>query len=360
MKILYLGGESANFVVKLCNELCELGHEVQCVVQTRDEYDKENPVKQHKNLSRMNIPELEYFNHSAFEKKHLQKILELDFDIILASHVILTSIAHRIASITKKSWGVMILDIPVMLMIEDRNRMRKWLKWFELLKYADAVLFITSLARDSYEKFTNQHFPDENIITYAPSICEESFLSGLNINGDYVVSVCRLHKIKNCIDIPRALSLLENIKTYVAVGRNYGEVTSIKEECDKHDIEFVYFTEISDSQKCDIIKHASMLVYPECSDYQGAGLSPLEAMYIGTPVISPDLFSKREVFQDYPFYYEKDNMEDMAKQIAYVYSAKRDNMKERLTNAAHYVKNEINFTVMAEKLNKIIEKMVKK
>jgi len=36
----------------LCNEFCEQGHEVNCIIQGLDEYDKDNPVTIHKNLTK--------------------------------------------------------------------------------------------------------------------------------------------------------------------------------------------------------------------------------------------------------------------------------------------------------------------
>ena len=50
MNILYLGAESANWVINLCNKFCEQGHTVTCVIQTVDEYDGENPIPLHEDI----------------------------------------------------------------------------------------------------------------------------------------------------------------------------------------------------------------------------------------------------------------------------------------------------------------------
>ncbi len=62
-----------------------------------------------------------------------------------------------------------------------------------------------------------------------------------------------------------------------------------------------------------LFKNAIALVFP--SHYEGFGLPVLEAASLGIPSLVSDIEVFREIFKDYPLYFEKDNDESLADKL---------------------------------------------
>lgn len=358
MRILYVAAESANWVINLCNKFCELGHTVTCVVQQIDEYDSKNPIKEHKNLNRINVDFKTFFNPTLLKSKLLSTLQTQKFDIVFGSHAPISPVIADIAKTFKLPWGVMLLDIPTDLMYEDRNRMRQWLYWFDVLKYADMILFNTFVARDEYEKFTHQYFSDEYVIAYATNMPGKHDNCGIDIKGDYIVSACRLTPVKNCKIIPEALKLLDMNLGYVCIGRDRGELDIIKKTCKDNNIDFKHYESISEDKKFDLIKNSSMMIYPQQTKYIG-GLSPFEAMYCGKPVILSNYPVLHDLFENNATYFEN-SVETLAQRISYVHGTKRKLLKPFLKKSNDYSKRLASFNNMAELMLKQFKKVIQK
>lgn len=356
MNILYIGLESANWVINLCNEFCKLGNKVTCLVQDFDEYDKENPASLHQNLTRINLSSEDINSGSRIRNKLLLTLSNEKFDIIFGSHAPVSSIIKELAKSLSIPWGVMILDIPTDLMKNDRKRMINWLHWFDDLKCADVVLFNTFVARDEYYNYTHQYFPEENVIPYGVNMPEEYDSAGLDVRGDYVLSVCRLTFKKNCNLIARALAYLDKPLKYVAVGRDKGDLINIKNICKVCNIDFEHFENVTEKEKFELIKKSSMVIYPQDSEYI-AGLSPLEAMYVGKPVIVLDFKILKDLYKDYAICVQNEPM-DLAREISFVNNLNSTVIREHLIKANKYVKGIASFKVMAARMINIFEKVV--
>lgn len=351
MNILYLGAESANWVVSLCNEMCKQGHKVTCVVQQVDEYDKDAKIEMHPNLTRINVSFNDFFNPTIMKSKLITTITQSKFDIIFGSHAPVSPVVYDLARTYNLPWGIMLLDIPTDLMIQDRNRMIQWLYWFDIMKYANVMIFNTKIARDEYNKYTHQFFNDKHVIPYATNMPHSFRMSGADIKGDYVVSVCRIHPNKNCKEIAHALSFLEKPLGYIAIGRDNGEVALIKEICEKNNIDFKHFPNVTEEQKYEIIKNSSMMIYPQATKYIG-GLSPFEAMFCGKPVLVRNYNVLRDLYQDHAIYYSN-GPKNLAEKIAYVHNMKRN--KNDLEVSCKHALVTADFTGMANKMLSVIQ-----
>lgn len=353
MRILYFGGESANWVINLCNEMCKQGHEVTCVVQQLDEYDKDNPIKEHENLTRINVD----YNTMFSPDKMLKKIVELNktFDIVYGSHTPVSPVVNTIARTYSIPWGIMILDVPVNQMNEERGRMLQWQYWFDVMKYANSITFNTFVARDAYYDFTHQWFPDENVITYAVNVPDKFVKSGINIKGDYVVSAFRLTTQKNANLITRALARLNLPIKQVVIGRDNGDLKVIKDIAERNGVEVIYKEMVTEEEKYELIKNSLCLVYPQKSAYIG-GLSPWEGMIIGKPTIVSDYKVLRDLFGDEIIYVDSEDSEELAKEIAYLYAKDKDDIF--LEYQSNKALREASFEKMAKKLLKVFEKNV--
>lgn len=362
MNILYVGAESANWVIMLCNEFCKKGHTVTCIVQQEDEYDKEHPVKEHPNLKRINLP----FNTVINNRQELINrisyvLLQEKFDIIFGSHTPICPAIQIVSKIFSIPCGIMILDIPTDLIKIQEWRQKCWDVWFKYLKKCDIIITNTMEARSELSKFTNIELPDENVIPYAVNLEEGYDNAGIDIKGDYVITICRLTAMKNCIAIPKALSLLDTKLKYVAIGRNSGQIGGgqldiIKKYCEDHNIGFTHYNMVTEEQKYELIKNSSILIYPQDSKYI-AGLTPFEAMYCGKPAIVKNYPILTNLYNKHVSYF--DTIYDLATQISVIHNFKRELLKENLITANQYMKKIATFPIMAERLLKIFEKVKK-
>jgi glycosyltransferase involved in cell wall biosynthesis len=360
MNILYIAGESANWVINLCNKICEKGHKVVCVVQQLDEYDKANPATPHQNLTRVNVAYDIMFNPGLLEAE-LKKFNLLNassqYDIIYGSHTLVSPAINYLGRRYNVPWGVMLLDIPTNLINEERFRATQWFQWFDILKYANSITFNTFVARDEYKKFTNQWFPDENVITYAVNVPKQYVKSGLKIKGDYVVSAFRLNKNKNASMITKALALLDRPVKQVVIGRDRGDLQKIKDIAKENNIELLTFIDtVTEEQKYQLIRDSSCLVYPQLSAYIG-GLSPWEGMVIGKPTIVSDYKVLRDLFKEHVIYFNPESVEDLAEKIAFACNLNLDKAKDKLVAASDYALEEASFDLMADKLIKVFDRM---
>ena len=356
MRILYLAAESANWVISLCNELCKLGNEVTCVVQESDEYDKENKIKEHRNLTRINVPMENFFSPEKMKTSLISTLSTRKFDIVFGSHAPVSPSVNEIGRMLGIPWGVMLLDIPFDLMTADRKRLLQWMYWFDVLKYANTILFNTHIARDVYYNFTNQFFQDSNIITYGTAFPKEMFNAGKDIVGDYVVSISRLTPMKAVSSITRALAKLKNPPRQVVIGRDRGDLQNIMETAEKFGVRVEYKEMVSEKEKYELIKNSAMVIYPQETEFIG-GLSPWEGMYLGKQVIVKDYPVLKHLYGDNVHYVAPKDDEALAKKILEVYNFRKEHLKNPDV-FSKFAKQEASFKTMAKRMNEEFKKLV--
>ena len=83
---------------------------------------------------------------------------------------------------------------------------------------------------------------------------------------------------------------------------------------------------ISDNEMLKILSEAALLVQP--SVYEGFGIPPLEAMYLGTKVLISDIPVFKEIYNEFPVkYFKTENSEDLKNQlIKILVNEKQDNL----------------------------------
>jgi len=361
MKILYLAAESANWVISLCNEFCKNGHEVTCVVQDSDEYDKDNSVEEHENLTRVNVSMEHFFIPAKMKSALAKELTTKKFDIVFGSHAPVSSSVKEISEMKGIPWGIMLLDIPKDLMERDRKRMLQWTGWFDMLKYANQIIFNTHVARDVYYDYTKQWFSNDNVITYGTAFKPEYFKAGKDIKGDYIVSMCRLTNVKAVSNITIALAPLNVPLKQVVVGRDRGDLENIKYISNQHSVEIEHYENVTENEKYELIKNSAMVIYPQRSEYIG-GLNPWEAMYVGKPVICYDYKVLKDLYgNDGVQYVDKNAGNGLSRKILEVYYLKEEFKDEafRLNENAEYAADEASFKTMAERMELVFQKMVR-
>ena len=358
MRVLYVAAEASNWVINLCNEMAKLGHKVTCVAQKEDGYNKDSFIELHSNLKIIHTDTMEeFFTPNVIKNKVLPEYASNGFDLVFGSHAPISPIVYDIARAFNIPYGFMLLDIPTDLIQQQRFRMKQWQLWFDSMKHADAMVFNTFVSRDEYYDFTHQYFPDKNVIPYAINTLPEYDMAGVDIKGDYALSVFRLTTVKNGLSIAKAIGLMDRKIKYVAIGRDCGQLRDIKGFCDFNGIEFVHYANVSEKDKFELIKNCSFMVYPQMTEYI-AGLSPLEAMYVGKPVITTDFKVLKDLYKDYVFYYDK-SLINLAEKMSFAGNMNKRAFKDVFVNANKYVKEEATFPIMARRLLTIMEGMIR-
>ena len=103
--------------------------------------------------------------------------------------------------------------------------------------------------------------------------------------------------------------------------------------------------------------YAGALAYAQPSLNEGFGLPPLEAMSCGTPVVASNISATPEVLDDAAYYFDPENVDDMAKKIAEVIDNQRlrlDLRKKGLEQVKLY-----SWTINAKKNLALIEEVLK-
>jgi glycosyltransferase involved in cell wall biosynthesis len=349
MKILYIGTEAFNWVIDICNAIGEQGHEVIGIIQNKFGYDTRVKEK----VNGVSFLQLTY--EMSVEPKTFYSIIKKVYerekpDFVFCSHYPNIPIITQLKIETGCLAGAMVLDVPSDLIAKDEKRTQMWAILKQCLLRLDLVIVNTEKAREELSKILEQEVPKENMIFYGISLPPKYENSGIDKKGDYIVSVCRINRRKNCILIPQALSYLDIKLKYVAVGEDEnGEVSFIREMCNRLGIEFEHKQQVSDNEKFELIKNSSMLIYPQNSEYIG-GLSPFEAMWCGKPAIVPDLPIYNSLYLDHAYYFDNNSAEDLANKIGLVHTYRRSVFKGELLDAHDYVKNNLSYETMAKKL----------
>ncbi len=127
----------------------------------------------------------------------------------------------------------------------------------------------------------------------------------------FVLYLGRISPTKNISNILKAFQLLKTKITHnLIIAGNLAKSTHITIPSDNR---VIYKGWVSEDQKIELYKRASLLIYP--SLYEGFGLPPLEAMACGCPVIISNVASLPEVCGDAAYYVNPYSVESIAEGI---------------------------------------------
>ena len=91
--------------------------------------------------------------------------------------------------------------------------------------------------------------------------------------------------------------------------------------------EHIIFTGfIDDEDLADVYGYARFFVYP--SMYEGFGMPPLEAIACGTPVISSDAGSLKEVLEESAVLFQSQNVDELKRAIIHMNNMDSKNIQE--------------------------------
>ena len=133
-----------------------------------------------------------------------------------------------------------------------------------------------------------------------------------NLPKRYIMFLSTLQPRKNLQLLVEAYSEVMDKVSYdlVLVGRKGWEVDQLIEKYSVGN-RIVFTGFVADEDVAPIYKNAICFVFP--SLYEGFGIPPVEALAMGTPVISSDSSCMKEILRNQAFFFESNNKNDLKK-----------------------------------------------
>ncbi|WHA42864.1 glycosyltransferase family 4 protein [Agrobacterium larrymoorei] len=156
-----------------------------------------------------------------------------------------------------------------------------------------------------------------------PNSCEHmakigadaSVLSRLELEREkYLLFVGSPTPNKNICKAIEAIRMMgERAPKFVVVGAAASSVFQAKGEAEQGSDRVIFTGRLSDEEIVALYANAGALLFP--SLYEGFGIPPLEAMFLGCPVLSSDIPPTREVCGNAAIYFDPTKAEDMVRAI---------------------------------------------
>jgi len=180
------------------------------------------------------------------------------------------------------------------------------LAWKRVLKNADKVVTITNYTKNDIE----QYFKHKNNIVaiYNPIVIDDNISDFKDVSkkygikqNEYYYTVCSMHKHKNLITLIELIKQIkENAigdipKTLVISGVGGPNKENLISIIDKYGLsDRVIITDfVDDATRNSLIVNSNCFLFP--SLFEGFGMPPVEAMYLGSKVITTNCTSIPEV-----------------------------------------------------------------
>lgn len=186
----------------------------------------------------------------------------------------------------------------------------------------------------------------QQLIDYRKKVQKERI-----VQGDYIVCLGNLKKYKGVKDLILAYQEARKKQTInyrlVIIGRfdfrtQDQEVISLLQHQD-HTIQFI--TDADNETVYNYLSGAIALVSP--SHYEGFGITPLEAMYLHTPVLISDIPTHREIYQGTPArFFKAGDITDLSRQLGQLSPGECD--------VDEIVANRYSYAITAKKIRETI------
>lgn len=187
-----------------------------------------------------------------------------------------------------------------------------WQYWPKYMMYRKTVDYAIAKAKriivpaQTVADQVQQYYPNTHFkLSVIPEGVEEKFYQSEHVGpkGEkYLVYVGSLYPHKNVKVALEALLLLPNYHLKIISSRSVFQekLRATVDEMKLND-RVTFLGHLSDEAVAELLKHAVALIQPSLSE--GFGLTGLEAMAAGTPVVASDIPVFREVYQDHAEYF---------------------------------------------------------
>lgn len=156
---------------------------------------------------------------------------------------------------------------------------------------AKRIITVTNIEK---ELLTQRYKIPSSKVTVIPNGIEDEAFTNPSRNSSfirnpYLLTISRMAKIKHINHVIEVLTLLPKDLHYVVAGPDEGELSNLKQLCQRLDIsERVHFIgSVFGREKYDLIGNAVAFVLP--SSFEAQGIVLIEAMAQGTPIIATNV-----------------------------------------------------------------------
>ena len=236
-------------------------------------------------------------------------------------------------------------------------------KWFSRKFYLWYDFLIPHIAKRSLKILTVSNSSKKDIIKYLKirpekiSVIYNSYYLNTNNNfekivGDkYLLTVSSFDPRKNLDNLVKAFKNIDYKIKLIIVGSNNSNFASHAELSDDNIIIKGY---VSDDELVSLMNNADFFIY--LSFYEGFGLPPIEAMYMGCPVIVSDIPAHREVCGNAALYTDPYDIEDIKNKITFMLN--NEQVKKELITAGKNNIKRFDWFNSAQKVLDSINEMV--
>lgn len=224
------------------------------------------------------------------------------------------------------------------------------------LKSAEKIITVSNFSKERIHSILHIDYCKIFVIPSAisDSLCIHTnnytdVFSKYNLPKKYILSLSTLEPRKNLKLLVRAFSDVVYDVDYdlVLVGRiGWGVEELLSLVKDQNRIHAIGY--VDDSDVAALYKNALCFVFPTA--YEGFGLPPIEALHMGTPVISSNAASMPEVLRKQATFFESDSQDEL-KQLLLTIEETRPFMKKELDS---YQKENYKFDTSALKIIKLL------
>ncbi|MBC2717422.1 MAG: glycosyltransferase family 4 protein [Desulfobacteraceae bacterium] len=262
------------------------------------------------------------------------------------------SLGYPIA--TRKPYVVTVHDIGPLTHPEFFLKTSPWIMKRSLkqaVDKADAIICVSRSTAEEVESYVGRNLTDRIHVIHegvAPHFFEKTnsdclaSLKKLPVNGvPFILATGKISPRKNVVRIIQALSKISDIIPHhlVLVGGSGWDMAEVVKEINNpavaHRIHRVGY--VSDEQLRDLYSLASLYVHP--SLYEGFGLTVLEAMAAGCPVVTSNIYSLPEVTGDAALLVDPYKVDEIAGAIQAIClddSLERDLVRRGRTRAINF------------------------
>ena len=172
-----------------------------------------------------------------------------------------------------------------------------------------------------------------------------------NLPDKYIMTLSTLEPRKNMLLLLKAFTDIKDKVDYdlVLVGRKGWKMDEVIEKYNKDGR--IHITGFVDDEHVSVIyKNAMCFVFP--SLYEGFGLPPIEALSLGTPVISSDAASMPEILRKQATFFKSNDKKALEELLLDL----EKNLPKMANDLDEFQKEQFRFDVSARKMLKILER----
>jgi hypothetical protein len=249
------------------------------------------------------------------------------------------------------------IDNGIPIRFDDRDP-----AWIDFVKQIRKVNMIVCnneyMAKRTKEWMPNYHGKIEYLYNGVNTTVADSIQKYSMKEREHSIVYCsRTEEYKGFGDIPYIFSQVKNKpKIHYITGffdkMNPVHIKFVKVCKEDLKLDFVLHNRICEKEKFELIAKSKVLFFP--SKFEGFGLPPGEAFYVGTPVVCNDLPVLKEIYRDYPHYMPLGDLDygiELFNQLL-----DDDGLLFRKIDAAKaHVSNFITVSAFSQSLNNLIE-----